>query len=142
MKKLLMCGSLLMLLTSCGSTVVNKAKIAGAETIGKALTKLVDKEYLKLGTSYYDKSCDIEAIRLGTDATKFIKEKLKVSEPSGIMSLSVGGEIVKIACGLVASKLVPELINKNVGEYPCFGLVASNGAEAFIKDKLCNSIEF
>jgi uncharacterized protein YceK len=141
MKKLLISIAMLTLIGGCSSNAVNDAKTAGAETIGKALEKLADKEYAKLGPEYEIYDCRNEAFRLGDDATKFIKEKLKVKSTTAL-ERSAAGEIAKVACGFVASKIVPELILKNAGNYTCFSLVASGSAEDFIRKELCDSIEF
>ena len=134
-------------LFSCSTADKHKVYSKGAELIGKAATSVADKTYKKKidEYKYAELKCDVEAVTFGTDVKAYVEKVLKVppSEPSsGMMSLSVGGSIAKVACGLVAGKLVPEVINKNLPKYQCFAVVASDGAEDFIKDKLCDEIKF
>lgn len=141
MKKLLLLSLAMLTLYSCSSSQVNNAKIGAAKMLGDGASSFMDKQYQKMGPSVYgDMSCAAEATKVGDAVKLFVEDKLKVNH--GVMSLSVGGEVAEIACGLVASKLLPDIILKNISDYPCFAKMASDQAQGYIEKELCNSIEF
>ena len=142
MKKLIMLLMGLFLVVSCSSKQVEKAKISGAKMLGNGVTVFMDKVYKKKlpPSEYTSMACSVESTVMGNDVKLFIEKKLGVNQ--GFMSLSVGGEIAKVACGRIAQELVPSVIGKNIKKYPCFAKLASGEAGAFIEKELCNSIEF
>jgi hypothetical protein len=144
MKKLCLLFTMLLLVVACSSGQKEKVIKTGAKALGDGAASFMDKTYkAKMSSSDYSElKCNEEAVAIGDKVRVMVEEKLGVPQTNGVMSLSVGGSIAKIACGQIAQKLVPDLINKNIADYPCFGKVAANEAADFVEKELCNSIEF
>jgi len=120
--------------------MINDAKLGGAKALGKGMTKFLSSEYSSLPA---EMKCAEEAAMLGEKVRLWAEDQLDAKpKENGIMGLSVGGEAVKLICGTIASKFIPEFLAKEAGEYPCFSKKLGDEAENYIKDKLCNSIEF
>lgn len=141
MRKLFMLLLAMFMLVSCSSTTVNNAKISGAKILGDGVALFVGEMYVKIPEqSRIDLNCSEEALNMGEDVRLYVEKKLKVK--TEFMSLSVGGEIVKIACGLVAVELIPEIVSKNSGNYPCFAKISTDAVKEYIQSELCNTIKF
>jgi len=137
MRKLLNLIIILLFVTACSSAKVNEAKISGAKALGNGMESFLLVEYSSLPS---EMNCSAEAAEVGVRVKIWAEEKLGVNK--SVMSLSVGGSLAKMACGMIASKFIPELLDRGVDGLPCFKKKFGEYAQEYISNGLCNSIKF
>ncbi len=144
MKKVLLIILTLGVFASCATVkkAVNDGKIAAVEKVEVGTALFLDKEFKKMGTDYSSLNCAVEAKKIGANAGELAADTLKPKPANGFLGLSAGGEIARVACGMIADKFIPELIAKEAGEYVCFSKRFGDYSADYIKKELCNSIEF
>ena len=122
------------LFTACSSSQVNTAKLNGAKRLGDGLATFLKVEYKHFQASM---ECAAEADATGEKLEAWVADKLGASQPAPFASLSAGGQLAKMACGMVA-----EFIEKEFADNKCFAQRFGEYSQDYIGDKLCNSIQF
>lgn len=134
---LLITALLFVSLSSCSTEKVNKIKLDGAKMLGDGMTSYLMSEFRTLPS---DMNCEAEAIETGNEVKEWAEEKMGAK--TKMAALSVGGEIAKIACGMVADVFIPQLLERGISGKPCFKKKFGEYASEYIGNGLCNSIKF
>lgn len=135
--------SIVLLLSSCGSEVVRRAKLSAADAVGKHSQAYLKTQALKeLGDSEYKAlNCASEAEVLSTKLRDGVDSVLK-TERSQEASLqkSLGGDLAGLGCEFLIKQVVSAAVAGQFDEYVCAQKLFGRGLEA-ASDKLCPYIK-
>lgn len=135
--------STFLLLSSCGSEVVRRAKLSAADAVGKHSKEFLETQSLKvLGDSEYKAlACAEEAEVLSLKLRDGVDDVLKTErQQEETVKKSLAGDIAGLGCDFLLKKVVGAVVAGKFEEYKCAQAIFGDGMEK-ASDLLCPYIK-
>lgn len=135
--------SALLLLSSCGSEVVRRAKLSAADAVGKHSQAFLKTQALKeLGDSEYKAlACADEAeVFSGKLRDAFDSVLKNEREQESALKKSIAGDLAGLACEFTLKKAVGIAVAGSFDDYACAQKIFGRGLEK-ASEKLCPFIK-
>lgn len=135
--------SALLLLSSCGSEVVRRAKLSAADAVGKHSQAYLKTQALKeLGDlEYKAQGCAEEAVVLSEKLRDGVDSVLKTDrQQEASIQKSLGGDIVGLSCNFLIKQVISSVVAGRFDDYSCAQKLFGRGLEK-ASDKLCPFIK-